>query len=152
MAIGTIGKRQRVKMIVGAPLIFARVGVTSFWIRHSCSSELTGWGSAQPKWESDSVAFYCFFEQSCFKRASERGADRKRSFRSGNSSYSDWPRSGSTSPAIAAADNLHRKREIYLLGEDVGQKQAVAFKESDFLVVVQIEVKFVVLGDRGHRR
>jgi hypothetical protein len=51
---------------------------------------------------------------------------------------------GAQAPAIAAADNLHRKREIYLLGEDVGQEQAVAFKESDF-GVVQIEVKFLVL-------
>jgi len=113
MAIGTIGKRQRVKMIVGAPLIFARVGVTSFWIRHSCSSELTGWGSAQPKWESDSVAFYCFLNQSCFKRASGRGADRKRFFAAALLLFR-WPRSGAQAPAIAAADNLHRKREIYL--------------------------------------
>jgi hypothetical protein len=40
VAIRTIGKRERFEMVVGAPLIFARMGVTSFWIRHSCSSKL----------------------------------------------------------------------------------------------------------------
>ena len=56
---------------------------------------------------------------------------------------------GAKAAAIARADHLHGQREVHLLGQNVGQKQAVAFEEGD-LGVVQIQVDFVVLRDRGH--
>src|ERR1700722_6951002 len=52
--------------------------------------------------------------------------------------------------AIAAADDLHGKRQINLLGQNVGQEKAVPFKKGD-PGVVQIQVKFLVHGHGGHR-
>ena len=51
--------------------------------------------------------------------------------------------------AIAAADDFHRQREIYLFGEDVREEQAVTFEEGDF-GVVEIQVKFFINRDGGH--
>src|SRR5271163_1882232 len=56
---------------------------------------------------------------------------------------------GAKAAAIAAADDLHGESQIHLLGQDVGEEQAVTFEEGDF-GIVQIEVKFLVYGHGGH--
>ena len=50
-------------------------------------------------------------------------------------------------PAVAAADGLHGDRQENLLGQHVGQKQAVAFEEGD-LGVVQLQAELFLPGDR----
>ena len=51
--------------------------------------------------------------------------------------------------AIAAANDLHGKRQIHLFGQNVRQEQAVAFKEGNFSVI-QIQMKFLVHGHGCH--
>src|SRR5271156_3946464 len=126
VAVRAFGQGQGRKEIVGTPLVLARMRVTAFWIRH-CSSSIDRPLLERPKWKR-----YCsvllLFEPVLLQTGAAMRAE---------------------AAAIAAADDLHGKGQIHLLGQNVGEEEAVAFKEGD-LGIVQIQVEFLVHGHGSH--
>jgi len=57
---------------------------------------------------------------------------------------------GTKTPAIAAADRLHRQSQEDLLGQDIGQEHSFALKERDF-GVVELQAFLFFLGHGSHR-
>src|ERR1700675_3917780 len=122
--------------------------VTAFWIRHS-SSSIDRPLQERPKWKR-----YCsvllLFEPVLLQtgQRAEPGV-RGMLFAAAFFVVQIGAAMGAEATTIAAANDLHGKRQVYLLGQNVGQEQAVTFEEGD-LGVVQIQVKFLVHGHGGH--
>src|SRR4030081_945879 len=51
-------------------------------------------------------------------------------------------------PAIAAADRLHRQRQEHLFGQNVSEEKSLALKKRDFSVI-QLEAFFLFLRHGG---
>src|SRR5882724_10935932 len=81
VAIRTLGHRGREQVVVSTTLVLARLGMSTFWIRHYItpgSRLIRGYTLRQSEQGRILWAFgpeiYCFLSQSCFNRA--RGARR----------------------------------------------------------------------------
>src|SRR5487761_288392 len=60
-----------------------------------------------------------------------------------------YPAVRAKSPAIAAANHFHGKRQIHLFGEHIGEEQAVTLEKRN-LRIIQIQTEFLIPADRRH--
>ncbi len=136
VTIGALGKRWCNQKVVRAPLVLSRMRVSAFWIRHtnSFNSPRLDWGIL---W-CFHLVFYCFLNQSCFRRA--RGAIRVSArwlSQRHSSLFKFTHRIEGRRPlsTITSTDRLHGQRQQDLLGQDIGQEHSLTLEERDFSVV-----------------
>src|SRR5277367_2542265 len=145
VAVRAFGQGQGRKEIVGTPLVLARMRVTAFWIRH-CSSSIDRPLLERPKWKRYCSVLLLF--EPVLLQTGQRGVGCML-FAAAFFVIQVGAAMRAEAAAIAAADDLHGKRQIHLLGQNIGEEQAVTFEERDFSVV-QIQVEFLVHGHGSH--
>src|SRR5271156_5890304 len=149
VAVRAFGQGQGRKEIVGTPLVLARMRVTAFWIRH-CSSSIDRPLLERPKWKRYCSVLLLF--EPVLLQTGQRGKPGVGGmlFAAAFFVIQVGAAMRAEAAAIAAADDLHGKRQIHLLGQNIGEEQAVTFEERDFSVV-QIQVDFFVHGIQAAR-
>src|SRR5580704_12169506 len=123
--------------------------VTAFWIRH-CSSSIDRPLLERPKWKRYCSVLLLF--EPVLLETGQRGKPGVGGmlFAAAFFVIQIGTAMRAKAAAIAAANDLHRERQIHLLGQNVGEKQAVTFEEGN-LGIVQIQVELLVHGHGSHR-
>src|SRR5271163_1469234 len=122
--------------------------MTTFWIGHS-SSSIDRPLQERPKWKRYCSVLLLF--EPVLLQTGQRGEPGVRGmlFAAAFFVVQVGAAMGAKAAAIAAADDLHGKRQVHLFGQNIGEEQTVTFEKGDF-GIVQIQVKFLVHGHGSH--